>query len=60
MKAENLNMSGLNEEHPSLSDGYLIILKSPNTHQAKSHHDLTMSSSAHNHLLVINLLYYPL
>lgn len=44
---ENLNMAGQNDLHPSLPTRYLIMLKSPNKHHAKFHHNLTLSSSAH-------------
>ena len=47
IKSKILSIARLNKVHLSLSAGYMIILKSSNKHQAKSHHDLTMSSYAY-------------
>jgi len=48
IKSKNLNMAGLKEVQPRRSAGYLIILKSPKTHQAEFDLALTQSSSVHS------------
>ncbi|KAL0010125.1 hypothetical protein SO802_005233, partial [Lithocarpus litseifolius] len=47
IKSENLNIAGLKEVQPRCSARYLMILKSPKTHQAVLHLPLTLSSSVH-------------
>ena len=47
IKSKILSIAKLNKVHLNLSAGYMIILKSSKKHQAKSHHDLTMSSYAY-------------
>ena len=42
MKSEKANMAGLKESQPSLSQGYLTTLKSPNKSQALFHRVRTL------------------
>ena len=49
-------MFGLNEVQPSRFAGYLIMLKSPKTHQAELHLTLTLSSFAYKVSLRLELV----